>query len=494
MTDMINLTAREIAREIRARSFSAREILSRCLDYIEETDQDLGAFLHLDRQCSMERALEVDRLLDRGSDPGPLAGVPVALKDNLSYPGWPTTCGSKILDGYIPPYAATAAARLKQAGAVFVGKTNLDEFSMGSSTENSAYRVTRNPWDRTRVPGGSSGGSAASVAARQVPLALGSDTGGSIRQPASFCGTTGMKPTYGRVSRYGLVAFASSLDQIGPFGVDVADCALALEVIAGRDPLDSTSASEPVETWSRDLPGDLKGLRIGVVSEHLGGGTEPGVRDRVAQAVEHLEGLGAEVGEVSLPHVSHGLSAYYLIAAAECSSNLARYDGVVFGPRAAGKGWTDIISRTRGEGFGPEVRRRLVLGTYALSAGYYDAYYLKASRVRTLIIQDFDRAFERFDVMVGPTAPSVAFARGERVDDPLAMYASDVLTCPVNLAGLPALSVPCGFSQGMPVGLQVIGPAFKDGLVMKVGRAYQENTDHHTRVPAGAERGDGDGR
>lgn len=473
----------EIVRLVKDRSVSAREITRVHLDHIQRTDDALGSFLHLDPGVSLDQADRVDRMIASGDDPGPLAGVPLALKDNMCFPGWPTTCASRILEGFTPPYPSTAAHRLFEAGAVIVGKTNMDEFAMGSSTENSAYQLSRNPWDLDRVPGGSSGGSAAAVAAGQVPLALGSDTGGSIRQPASFCGVTGFKPTYGMVSRYGLVAFASSLDQIGPLASRVSDCALALEIMGGHDPLDSTSVPRAAPRLDLGDGPSVEGMSVGLVREYMGEGVSPEIRDLVTRAAELFEEMGARVQEVSLPHTPYGLSAYYLIAPSECSSNLARYDGVRYGPRPSAQSWDDAIRKARGDGFGSEVKRRIMLGTYALSAGYYEAYYLKASQVRTLICQDFDRALADCDILIGPTSPSVAFPLGERVDDPLAMYMSDVLTIPANLAGLPGLSVPCGTSQGLPVGLHLIGRAFQDELVLRVGHAYQLATDHHRRKP-----------
>jgi aspartyl-tRNA(Asn)/glutamyl-tRNA(Gln) amidotransferase subunit A len=405
--------------------------------------------------------------------------------------GVKTTCSSKILYNWIPPYNATVVEKLSHASYTPVGKTNMDEFAMGSSTENSGFFPTRNPWDLGRVPGGSSGGSAAAVAACEVPIALGSDTGGSIRQPASFCGVVGLKPTYGRVSRYGLVAFASSLDQIGPIARTVSDCALALQVIAGHDPRDATSVPLPVPNYLDALVPDLKGIRLGKPVEYFGEGIDPQVRECVERAIEVMVGLGAECEEVSLPHTEYALPVYYIIAPSECSSNLARYDGVKYGFRTEDD--VDMITmmeRTRDQGFGAEVKRRIMLGTYALSAGYYDAYYLKAQKVRTLIKRDFDRAWEKVDVLVTPTSPTVAFEFGARTADPLQMYAADVCTIPVNLAGLPGISVPCGFVDGLPVGLQIIGKAFDEETILRVAYAYEQNTDWHTYRPKiGSEEG-----
>ncbi len=433
----------------------------------------MGAFLRLTEDLARAQAAEADRRLAAG-DGGPLTGIPVAIKDVLCVEGVETTAGSRILAGFRPPYDATAVARLRQAGAVFVGMTNCDEFAMGSSTENSGYQLTRNPHDPGRVPGGSSGGSAAAVAAGEVVAALGTDTGGSIRQPAALCGVVGVKPTYGRVSRYGLIAFASSLDQVGPFARGVRDAAIVLQAIAGFDPKDATSADRPVDLLA-ELEAGVEGLRLGVPHQYVEvQGMEPGVKAAVDRALLELEGAGAELVEVSLPHTDYGLAAYYIIAPAECSSNLARYDSVRFGYRAEDADTLlDTYLRTRRQGFGPEVRRRIMLGTYALSAGYYDAYYLKAQKVRTLIADDFARAFQRCDAIVSATSPTVAFPIGSRTQDPLAMYLCDVLTLGANLAGLPGVSVPCGTSQGLPVGLQVLAPQWADAMALRVARAYE---------------------
>ncbi len=468
-------TARAIAADVRARRRSAREIVEQHLDVIAAREPGIHAFNLVLADEARAAADAVDAATARGDDPGPLAGVPVAIKDNLCTRGIPTTCSSRILDGWRPPYDATVVRRLRAAGAVVVGKTNLDEFAMGSSTENSAFGPTRNPHDPTRVPGGSSGGSAAAVAAGFAPLALGSDTGGSIRQPAALCGVVGVKPTYGAVSRYGLVAFASSLDQIGPFAADVHDAALALEAIRGHDPCDSTSIASPLPPVLDTLDDGVSGLRVGVVEEFTDvEGVQPEVRAAVDGAAGALEDAGAKVERVSVPTVVHGLPAYYLIAPAEASSNLARYDGVRYGLRVDADDVAAMNAATRDAGFGPEVKRRIMLGTYALSAGYYDAYYGQAQRVRTLIIRDFERAYERFDVLLAPTSPTVAFPLGAKTADPLAMYLSDVCTIPTNLAGHPAISVPFGTGEGgLPVGVQVLAPALGEPVMFRAARALE---------------------
>jgi len=421
----------------------------------------------------------------RGVEASPLLGIPLAIKDVLCTKGIPTTCGSRILENFIPPYEATVVARLKAAGAVLLGKTNTDEFAMGSSTENSAFFTTHNPWDLGRVPGGSSGGSAAAVAADECLGALGTDTGGSVRQPAGLCGVVGLKPTYGRVSRYGLVAYASSLDQVGVLAKDVTDAGLLLGAIAGHDPRDSTSVDVPVPDYTVALTGDIRGVRVGVPKEYFIEGIQPEVEAAVRAAVDVLAGLGAEVQEVSLPHTDYALPVYYLIAPAEASANLARYDGVRYSLRVDDGELNEMYKATRGQGFGPEVKRRIMLGTYALSAGYYDAYYLKAQKVRTLIKADFDAAFERVDVIAAPTSPTTAFRIGEKTDDPLQMYLSDVFTLSMNLAGICGLSLPCGFdTEGLPIGLQVMGPAFGEEQVLRVAYAYEQATEWHSRRPA----------
>jgi aspartyl-tRNA(Asn)/glutamyl-tRNA(Gln) amidotransferase subunit A len=430
----------------------------------------------------MARARRIDGLLSN-VDPGPLAGVPVALKDLLHLEGMATTCGSRILEGYRAPFTATAAERLLHAGAVVIGKTNMDEFAMGSSTENSGFKPTRNPWDRERVPGGSSGGSAAAVAASVVPLALGTDTGGSIRQPAALCGVVGLKPTYGRVSRYGVVAFASSLDQVGPLTRTVEDAALAAGVLFGHDAHDATSADIPVPDFMSGLEGGVDGLRIGVPWSFLEQGVEPDVLAAFRSALAALQNAGARVVEIDLPHAPHAVATYYLVATAEASSNLARYDGVRHGLRAEAPDLRAMYGATRDRGFGPEVKRRVILGTFALSSGYYDAYYLRAQKVRTLIRGDFERAFEGCDVVATPTAPTPAFKLGEKTEDPLQMYLADVFTVPANLAGIPGLSVPCGLVRGLPCGLQLLGRAFDEATLFRTGQAFQRVTDHHLARP-----------
>ncbi len=473
---------------------AALALVQAVLDRVVAVENTVRAFLAIDDQGALEQARAADAQI-RAGQAGPLTGIPIAVKDILCTRGLTTTAGSRLLEDFCPPYDATAVARLRQAGAVIIGKTNLDEFAMGSSTENSAFFSTRNPWDPTRVPGGSSGGSAAAVAAGEALAALGSDTGGSVRQPAAFCGVVGLKASYGRVSRYGLIAYASSLDQVGWFTRDVQDAALLFEVLAGHDPYDSTTLDVEVPAIAQALPAlhDLRPMRIGIPREYFGEGMEPSVEQAVRAAIAALQDLGAELHEVSLPHTRYALPVYYLIAPAEASSNLARYDGVRYGTRASAGDLWDTLEQTRGQGFGPEVRRRILLGTYALAAGYYDAYYRHAQKVRTLVRADFDAAFRQVDLLAAPTSPTVAFGLGERLDNPLAMYLSDVLTIPVSLAGLPALSVPCGFSDGLPVGLQLIGPAFAEPTVLRVGYVYQEATGWHKRRPplsdAAAERG-----
>jgi aspartyl-tRNA(Asn)/glutamyl-tRNA(Gln) amidotransferase subunit A len=467
-------TAVAIAAAVRAGDVSAVDVLDAHLEAIGQREGDIHAFNLVLADDARRAAAAVDARVAAGEDPGPLAGVPLALKDNLCTRGVPTTCSSRILAGWRPPYDATVVRRVAAAGAVPVGKTNLDEFAMGSSTENSAFGPTRNPRDTTRVPGGSSGGSAAAVAAGFAPVSLGSDTGGSIRQPAALCGVVGVKPTYGLVSRYGLVAFASSLDQIGPFSATVADSALLLEAVAGHDPLDSTSIDRPAPALVDVLDRGVEGLRVGLVTELMGEGIAPDVAARVRQAADALAGAGAEVGEVSVPAARHGLSAYYLIAPAEASSNLARYDGVRYGLRVDAPTTGEMNTATRTAGFGAEVKRRIMLGTYALSAGYYDAYYGKALKVRTLIVRDFDAAYERFDLLLAPTSPTTAFRFGDKVDDPLAMYLNDVCTIPSNLAGDPALSVPFGTGDdGLPVGVQLLGPALGEPTMFRAAAALE---------------------
>jgi aspartyl-tRNA(Asn)/glutamyl-tRNA(Gln) amidotransferase subunit A len=481
--NLTHLTATQIAAKVRAKELTARAVTEAFLARIEAHDATVGAFLTVLHEQALAQADTVDAKIAAGEDPGPLAGVPVALKDNLCTRGIETTCASKILQGFVPPYSATVVEKLEAAGAIAIGKTNLDEFAMGSSTENSALQLTRNPWDVSKVPGGSSGGSAAAVAADFAPLSLGSDTGGSIRQPASFCGLVGVKPTYGRVSRYGLVAFASSLDQIGPFAKNIEDAALAMNVLSGHDSYDSTSVPREVPDYTKALTGEIKGLRVGIPTEYFAAGITPEVRILVQSAIGVLRGLGAHVAECSLPHTEYTLPAYYIVAPAEASSNLARYDGVRYGHRTQkATSHIDLFEKSREEGFGDEVKRRILIGTYALSAGYYDAFYLKAQQVRTLIQKDFEDAFKDFDVLITPTAPTTAFGIGEKTDDPLAMKLSDICTLSANLAGIPALSQCCGFdTNGLPVGMQLLGPAFSEELLFKVAHAYEQATDWHTR-------------
>ncbi len=479
-------SATEIRRRIGARESSCEETTREHLDRIVAREPKVDAFLSVLADRALDRARALDRRLAEG-DPAPaLAGVPIAVKDVLHIAGLPTTCGSRMLNGYHPPFTATAVARLEAAGAIVVGKTNLDEFAMGSSTERSAFKPTRNPWDEARVPGGSSGGSAAAVAAGMVPVALGSDTGGSIRQPAAFCGVSGLKPSYGRVSRYGLVAFASSLDQIGPFARTIEDLALVAGAICGSDPLDATSASRPAPQLPSPLPSDASAFRVGVPRSFLESGVESETKARFDEALAALSAAGARVLDVELPHLPHAVATYYLVATAEASSNLARYDGVRFGLRAPGG--NDLVSsygRTRDAGFGPEVKRRIILGTFALSAGYYDAYYVRAQKVRTLIRSDFERAFESCDVIATPTTPTPAFRFGEKTEDPLQMYLGDIFTVPANLAGIPALSLPCGLACGLPVGLQFLGRPFDEATLLAIGAVFQRVTRHHERRLAG---------
>lgn len=481
--NVYDLTVSEAVRLLRDRSLSAVELTEGLLGRIEVIDSHVKAFLTLMADEALVQAQLADDMLASGGG-GLLTGVPVAIKDVISIKGVRTTCGSRMLENYVPPFDATVVCRLREAGAIFIGKTNTDEFAMGSSTENSAYFTTHNPWDLSRVPGGSSGGSASAVAAGEALAGLGSDTGGSVRQPAAFCSVVGLKPTYGRVSRYGLVAFASSLDQIGPFTRTVEDSALILQAISGLDLQDSTSVGVPVPDYVAEIRKDVKGLRVGIPKEYFVEGIEPEVEKTVREAINQLGGLGMVIEEISLPHTKYALPTYYLIAPAEASSNLARYDGVKYGLSApdATTLW-DSYLKTRERGFGPEVKRRIMLGTYALSSGYYDAYYLKAQKVRTLMKQDFDQVFSRCDVVVAPATPTVPFRIGERVADPLQMYLSDMFTIPANMAGLPALSVPCGFVDGLPVGLQVIGKAFDEGTALRVAYAYEQSTDWHTRRP-----------
>lgn len=476
---------RELHQQLVSKARTATEITQEALERIHQLEPKLHSFLAITADQALAQAQRVDTQIAAGETIGLLAGIPTGIKDNLCTKGIRTTCGSAMLKNFIPPYESTVTQKLAAAGAVMVGKTNLDEFAMGSSTENSAYQVTANPWDITRVPGGSSGGSAAAVAANECVVALGSDTGGSIRQPASFCGVVGLKPTYGLVSRFGLVAYASSLDQIGPFGRSVEDAAILLGAIAGHDPKDSTSLKVEVPDYTKFLIPDLKGKKVGVITETFGEGLDSVVAEAVQKAIQQIKDLGAEIQEISCPRFRYGLPTYYVIAPSEASANLARYDGVKYGFRSEeAENLMSMYTQTRAQGFGAEVKRRIMIGTYALSAGYYDAYYLKAQKVRTLIKQDFEAAFESVDVLVCPTAPTTAFKAGEKTADPISMYLSDLMTIPVNLAGLPGLSLPCGFdAQGLPIGLQIIGNVLREDLVLQTAYAYEQATEWHQQSP-----------
>ncbi len=483
--NMIERTAAELLHLMSSGAASAEAVTAAFLESIRQRDSKVRAFLHVDEAAALDQACAVDAKRRRGEPLGPLAGLPIAIKDVLCTAGVRTTCGSKILQNFVPPYDATVITRLKQADAVLLGKTNMDEFAMGSTTENSAYQITRNPWDLERIPGGSSGGSAAAVAAGEAPLALGTDTGGSIRMPASLCGVVGLKPSYGRVSRFGVVAYGSSLDQVGPFAHDVPSAALLFETIAGHDPRDSTSVHQPPPRVTPVLDQAVPQLKIGVPREYFGEGLDAEVAQAIHAALKVYESLGAKTKELSLPHTRHAIATYYLIATAEASSNLARYDGVHYGHRAGD--FTDLIhmvAKSRGEGFGKEVKRRIMLGTYALSSGYIDAYYLKALKVRRLIKQDFDKAFAECDVIMGPTSPTPAFKIGDKVDDPLAMYLSDIYTISANLAGLAGISIPCGFSKNnLPIGLQILAAPLAEEKLLRVARMFEKATDWHTRRP-----------
>ena len=478
---------RELHQQLTSNARSAVEIAEAQLEQAQAVEPKLNSFVSMTADKALAQAKAIDDKIAAGEEIGLLAGIPIALKDNLCTKGIRTTCSSRILENFVPPYESTVTAKLDAAGAVFVGKTNLDEFAMGGSTENSAFKTTGNPWDVTRVPGGSSGGSAAAVAGGQAPISLGSDTGGSIRQPASFCGIVGMKPTYGLVSRFGLVAFASSLDQIGPFGRTVEDTAILLGAVAGHDPKDATSLNIKIPDYTQSLKGagnnSLKGRKVGIIKETFGDGLDSSVGAAVNVAIDQLKALGAEVKTISCPRFNYGVSAYYIIAPCEASANLARYDGVRYGLRSEEPNLLSMYNKTRSEGFGDEVKRRIMIGTYALSAGYYDAFYLKAQKVRTLIKQDFEKAFEDVDILVSPTAPSTAFKAGAN-DDPLSMYLLDLMTIPVNMAGLPGMSVPCGFDDdGMPIGLQLVSNVLREDLLFEVGSAYESSTDWHTMQP-----------
>jgi len=479
---------RELHQQLIRKERTAVEITEAALERLQALEPKVHSFLTITADQALEQAQQVDAKIAAGEAIGPLAGIPIGIKDNMCTKGIRTTCGSRILENFVPPYESTVTQRLKDAGAIMLGKTNMDEFAMGSSTESSAYQLTANPWDLERVPGGSSGGSAAAVASGQCVVALGSDTGGSIRQPASFCGVVGMKPTYGLVSRYGLVAYASSLDQIGPFGRTVEDVAMLLGAIAGYDPMDSTSLKVEIPDYASALRPDFKPrgkLRVGIIKETFGEGLDGVVEQAVTKAVEQLQALGAEIQVISCPQFRYGLPTYYIIAPSEASANLARYDGVKYGFRAEDpENLLKMYAKTRAAGFGAEVKRRIMIGTYTLSAGYYDAYYLKAQKVRTLIKKDFEKAFQQVDVLVCPTAPTTAFKAGEKTDDPISMYLSDLMTIPVNLAGLPALSLPCGFDDlGLPIGMQMIGNVLQEDLLLSVAHAYEQATRWHERMP-----------
>ncbi len=479
-----SLTLHELQGKLKKREISSVEVTESVLRRISATEDKLHSYITLCRDTALAEAKKADERLKQDGGFSPLLGIPIALKDIFLSRGILTTCASKILGNFVPPYDSTTVKKMRAAGAVTVGKTNMDEFAMGSSTENSAFTATRNPWKLDRVPGGSSGGSAAAVAADQCIASLGTDTGGSIRQPAACCGIVGLKPTYGRVSRYGIIAFASSLDQVGPMTKDVTDCALMLEAIAGYDPSDSTSVKMPVPAYASFLNGDVKGLKVGIPKEYFIPGMQPEMEQAVKEGILVLEKSGIRVEEISLPHTEYAVAVYYIIATAEASSNLARYDGMKYGFRASAKDLTETYMKSREEGFGPEVKRRIMLGTYALSAGYYDAYYLKAQKVRTLIKKDFEEAFKKCDAIITPTAPTTAFKIGEKTQDPLQMYLSDIFTISVNLAGLPGLSLPCGFdSEGLPIGMQIIGKHFDEATILRIGFAYEQATEWHKKKP-----------
>ena len=482
---LYKLTAHEAIDLIKKKEVKCQEVVESVLERIKQVEDKVKSYITITEQEALENAKKIDEKIAKGEDVGVLYGLPIALKDNLCTNGIKTTCASKILYNFVPPYDATVVKKLKENNMTLLGKLNMDEFAMGSSTENSAFHTTRNPWDLERVPGGSSGGSAAAVAADEAFFTLGSDTGGSIRQPASLCGVVGMKPTYGRVSRFGLVAFASSLDQIGPLTKDVEDCALAMNIICGHDPYDATSAPIDVPDFTKALKNDVKGLKIGVPREYMEKGVNDEVKKAVEKALELLKSLGAQYEEFSIQIVEYALPTYYIIASSEASSNLARYDGIKYGYRTQNyDDLIDLYKKTRSEGFGPEVKRRIMLGTYALSAGYYDAYYKKGLQVRTLIKRAFDEAFQKYDVIITPTSPTTAFKIGERVSNPLEMYMSDICTVPVNIAGLPAISIPCGFdSKGLPIGLQIIGKAFDEQTILRVAYTYEQNSGYRNLKP-----------
>lgn len=485
------LTAHEIRKAMESNKTSSEEVTRAVFEKIGQDDEKVGAYMTLTEEWALEQARKVDKKRKKGEPLSPLAGIPVSIKDNICTQGIRTTCSSKILENFLPPYPATVIEKILASDMVPVGKTNMDEFAMGSSTETSSYHVTRNPWNHEMIPGGSSGGSAASVSNNETILSLGSDTGGSIRQPAAMCGTVGLKPTYGKVSRFGLIAFASSLDQIGPLTKDVEDSALLMNVISGHDPKDSTSIDVPTIDYTSALTGEIKGMTIGIPDEYFVSGIDSEVEEAVREAIALLEKLGARIEKVSLPHTDFAVATYYLIATAEASSNLARYDGVKYGYRHQAEKASSLLEmygETRREGFGAEVKRRIMLGTYVLSAGYYDAYYLKAQRVRTLIKEDLDKAYEKCNCVVAPTSPSAAFRIGEKTDDPLQMYLSDIFTIPANLAGIPAISIPCGFTkENLPIGLQIMGKALDEKTILQIAYAYEQSTAWHLMMPGGQE-------
>ncbi|HZM05749.1 MAG TPA: Asp-tRNA(Asn)/Glu-tRNA(Gln) amidotransferase subunit GatA [Candidatus Saccharimonadales bacterium] len=484
---MLNqLTISQLAARLAQREVSARETMQACLDQIQKVEGRIHAFISYDPADALAQADAADHALGKGIVDKPLLGVPIAIKDVIAVRNQPLNCGSKILGQFHSPYSATVIEKLQEAGAIIFGRLNMDEFAMGSSTENSAFGVTHNPWDISRIPGGSSGGSAAAVAADECIAALGTDTGGSIRQPSALCGCVGLKPSYGRVSRYGLVAFASSLDQIGCFTKDIRDAALLLRAISGVDPHDSTSVPAPVPDYAASLNGEIKGLKLGIAKEYMIGGLDPEVSAAAQAAVKHFEKLGAEIVEISLPHTDYAVATYYIVATAEASANLARFDGIRYGLRVDGADPTDLYCKTRGAGFGPEVKRRIILGAYVLSSGYYDAYYLRAQKVRTLIRRDFLNAFEKVDAVITPTTPTAAFKIGEKADDPLQMYLSDIFTISCNLAGICGLSLPCGFTREpkLPIGLQLLGKPFGEETILKLAHAYEQSTPwHHEKPP-----------
>ncbi|MBI3605957.1 MAG: Asp-tRNA(Asn)/Glu-tRNA(Gln) amidotransferase subunit GatA [Nitrospirae bacterium] len=482
---LYQLTIHQAHQLLRKKEITSLELVKSVFERIDQTEPKISAYNELRKEAALKESEQFDRKIKEGKFKSPLTGIPLGLKDNICSAGVRTTCSSKILGDFIPPYDATVVKKLKESETIFVGKTNMDEFAMGSSTENSAFKKTRNPWDLERIPGGSSGGSAAAVAADECLGALGSDTGGSIRQPAALCGVVGLKPTYGLVSRFGLVAFASSLDQIGPLAKDVTDAALLLNEISGHDPMDSTSSLRPSEDYLKALRPEVKGLKIGIPKEYLIKGIDPEIEKSVMSAVNLWKGLGAEVVEISLPHTPYAVATYYILATAEASSNLERYDGVRFGYRSSEvKNLNDLYEKSRAEGFGPEVKRRIMLGTYALSSGYYDAYYKKAQQVRTLFIKDFTDAFKKVDAIVTPTTPTPAFRLGEKVQDPLQMYLSDIFTISANLAGIPAISVPCGLSStGLPIGIQIMGRYFGESTLLNLAYAYEQASGFHNQKP-----------